>query len=163
MPRRSGHWIAVVRITLVVILAVDVAVTDFPPGYRAWAWGVVGFFAIAAVLSARLARIELARAARIRARALAIALDAAVVIGVFAVFSFQSAQSYRSLYLLPIAEAALRFGLFGGLVAALAMDAATVIVDALGPGLAWRSAAVRVIVGLSAGVIVGRLERRPRQ
>src|SRR5262249_54951060 len=55
------------------------------------------------------------------------------------------------------AEAALRFGLWGGLVGAVVMVSATVVVDELGPGMAWRSASVRILVGVLAGVLVGRL------
>jgi signal transduction histidine kinase len=154
---RPGHWIAVVRLALVLVAAVDVAVTDFPHGYQPWAWTVVGFFAVSAAFAAWLTRIELERAARTHARAAMIALDAAVVIGFLAVFSYQATQPYRALYLLPIAEAALRFGLLGGLLAGGAMVAATAVIDALGPGIVWKTTGVRIAVGLFAGAIIGRL------
>ena len=109
MPKRAGHWIAVVRLALVIVAIVDVSITRFPPGYELWAWLVVAFFAASAVFSAWLTRIGLGSRTRAQARALAIALDAVSVIGVMAVFSYQSAQPYRALYLLPIVEAALRF------------------------------------------------------
>src|SRR5207237_224076 len=88
--------------------------------------------------------------------ALAIALDAVVVIGLLAVFSHHPGEPYRALYLVPIAEAALRFGLFGGVISGLVMVGATVIIDLLGPGGAWRGAAIRLAVGRSAG---GRARR----
>jgi len=155
--KRPGHWIALFRLALVAVAAVDVAVTSFPAGYEPWAWLVVGFFAGSALIGAWLSRVELDRPARVRARATMIALDAVVVIGVVAVFSYQSAQPYRALYLLPIVEAALRFGAFGGLAAGAVLTGATVVVDALGPGIVWRSAIVRILVGLSVGAIIGRL------
>jgi signal transduction histidine kinase len=157
VPRRSGHWIALVRALLVAVAAVDVSLTRFPPGYRDWGWAVVGFFAGSAIFSGWLTQVELDRAARARARALAITLDGLVVTGFIAVFSFQTGEPYRALYLLPIAEAALRFGLVGGVVGGSTMVGATILVDAFGPGNAWRSAAVRIAVGLLAGVVVGRL------
>jgi signal transduction histidine kinase len=157
VPRRAGQWIAVVRIALVIVAVVDVSLTTFPAGYAVWAWIVTGFFVASALFSAVLTRVALDRRARVRARALAIALDAVVVIGYVAVFSYQSGEPYRALYLLPIAEAALRFGLLGGVLAGAALVGSTVVIDALGPGLIWKSAAVRIAVGLFAGVIVGRL------
>jgi len=157
MPRRAGQWIAVVRLALVVVAIIDVSLTNFPPGYGPWAWLVVGFFAASAAFAAWLTRVQLDRSARVRARAFVIALDAAAAVGFFAVFSYQSGEPYRALYLIPIGEAALRFGLLGGLLGGAAMVAATVVVDLLGPGIVWKSAAVRIAVGLFAGVIIGRL------
>ncbi|HEV3402885.1 MAG TPA: HAMP domain-containing sensor histidine kinase [Gaiellaceae bacterium] len=155
--KRPGQWIALVRLALVVVAIADASVTDFAPGYRAWAWFVIGFFGASAVCSAWLARVELSRASRVRARVAAIVLDAISVVGFIAVFSYQPAQPYRALYLLPILEAALRFGLVGGFVGAVAMGVALGVVDVLGPGTQVRSTIVRVVVGLFAGVIVGRL------
>lgn len=157
-PRRQGQWLALLRGALVVVAIVAVAATeDMPASHRPWAWAVVGFFAAAAITSAALARIELARTARIRARALLIAGDALVAIGVVAVFSYQVGEPYRALYLIPIAEAALRFGLLGGVLSGAAMTGATIVIDALGPGLQWRAALVRVLVGMLAGIVIGRL------
>src|SRR5207253_5984206 len=101
--------------------------------------------------------VRLDRTARLRARALVIALDAAAAVGFVAVFSYQSGEPYRALYLVPIGEAALRFGLLGGLLGGASLVTATVVVDLLGPGVLWKSAVVRIAVGLSAGVIIGRL------
>jgi signal transduction histidine kinase len=157
VPRRPGHWLLGLRALLVLVAIVDVAVTNFPERYRWWAWGVVGFFAASTLLSAALARARLDRAARVRARALAIVLDSAAAIGFVAVFSYQSGQPYRALYLVPIAEAALRFGLVGGLIIGPIMVGATLLIDALGPGVVWRTIASRILVGVLAGVVIGRL------
>ena len=145
------------RALLVAVAAAAVAATSFPPAYRPWAWAVLGFFAAATALSGMLSVVELGRAARQRARALLIGCDALVAIGFVAVFSYEPGQPYRPLYLIPVAEAALRFGLAGGLLAGAALSGATLAVDAVGPGLEWRSAFVRFLVGLLAGVVVGRL------
>ena len=145
------------RAALVVVAAIAVGVTDFPPSYEPWAWAVVGFFAAVTVLSAVLSRIDLDRTARVRARALLIVLDAVVAVGFIAVFSYETGEPYRALYLIPIAEAALRFGVLGGVLAGIAMPAATIVVDALGPGVQWRTAFVRILVGLLSGLIIGRL------
>ena len=157
MPRRPGEWFILLRGALVVVAIVVVALTHFPASYRPWSWAVVAFFAASTLLSGSLARRHLDRAARRRARVLAIVLDAVSAIGIIAVFSYQEGEPYRALYLIPIAEAALRFGLVGGLVGGVVMVAATVVVDELGPGDSWHSVAVRFLVGILAGIVIGRL------
>jgi signal transduction histidine kinase len=146
-----------VRLALAAIAFVDVAVTSFPPGYEGWAWVVAVFFGASALFAAYLTRLDLDRVARIRARALAVVLDGLAAVGFVAVFSFQGGEPYRALYLVPIAEAALRFGFVAGLLAGVAMTAATIVIDALGPGTAWRPGLVRVAVGVFAGAVIGRL------
>jgi signal transduction histidine kinase len=157
VPRRPGRWLVLLRAALVVAAAVAVAVTEMPASYRSWGWAVVGFFAAETIVSAVLSVVELGRAARVRARALLIAFDGLVGIGFVAVFSFQAGQPYRPLYLIPIAEAALRFGLAGGALAGVVMTGSTIAIDALGPGLQWRSVFVRIVVGLLTGAVIGRL------
>jgi signal transduction histidine kinase len=157
MPKRPGHWLVVLRAALVVVAIVDASVTDFPSAYRPWAWAVTAFFALSTLLSAVLARRELDRVARQRARILAIALDTIVAIGFVAVLSYQPGEPYRALYLVPIAEAALRFGLAGGIVTGAVTVTATIVIDELGPGIAWPSITSRILVGLLAGIVIGRL------
>ncbi len=156
-PKRQGQWLVLLRAALVLVAVVTVSVTDFPPAYGAWAWAVVGFFAAVTVVSAVLSQVELDRTARTRARAALIVCDAIVAIGVVAVFSFEAGEPYRALFLVPIAEAALRFGLRGGVFAGVAMTGATIVVDAAGPGITWHGALVRVLVGMLAGIVIGRL------
>jgi signal transduction histidine kinase len=157
MPRRPGQWLVLLRAALVVAAVVVVGVTDFPSSYVPWAWAAVGFFAVVTVLSAALSATELGRAARVRARALLIALDAVVAVGFISVLSYQTGEPYRALYLIPIAEAALRFGLVGGLVSGAVMTGSTIAIDAIGPGLQWRTAFARVLVGVLSGLVIGRL------
>jgi signal transduction histidine kinase len=157
VPRRPGQWFVLLRAVLVVVAIVDVSLTRFPAGYRPWAWGVVGFFAASTALSAMVARRELDRAARGRARLAAIVLDGMAAIGFVAVFSYQAGEPYRALYLVPIAMAALRFGLKGGLIGGVAMVGATLVVGVLGPGVAWGAVAPRVLVGMLGGIVIGRL------
>ncbi|MGH2977100.1 MAG: GAF domain-containing sensor histidine kinase [Gaiellaceae bacterium] len=157
MLSRPGRWLVLLRAVLVVFGAIAVALTDFPPSYTPWAWAVVGFFAAVTVFSGALSVIELGPVARVRARVLLLALDAVVAIGFVAVFSFESGEPWRALYLIPIAAAALRFGLVGGAVGGAAMVGATIVVDAIGPGLQWKTALARVLVGMLAGLVIGRL------
>jgi signal transduction histidine kinase len=157
MLSRPGRWLVLLRAALVVAGAIAVALTDFPPSYLPWAWAVVGFFITVTVLSATLSVVELEAVTRVRARVLLLALDALVAIGFISVFSFEAGQPWRALYLIPIAAAALRFGLLGGAVAGTVMTGATVVIDALGPGLQWRTAFARVLVGVLSGLVIGRL------
>src|SRR6266487_1484044 len=53
--------------------------------------------------------------------------------------------------------AALRFGLVGGLIGGVVMTGSTIVIDYLGPGLQWRTAFARVLVGVLAGIVIGRL------
>ena len=72
---RPGRWLVLLRTGLLVFAAVAVGVTDFPAGYEAWAWAVVGFFALVTVGSAVVSVVELDRRARVWARALLIVCD----------------------------------------------------------------------------------------
>ena len=157
MLERPGRWLVLLRAVLVLAGAIAVGLTDFPPSYRPWAWAVVGYFAAVTVCSGALSAIELGREARVRARVLLLALDAVAAVGFIAVFSYQAGEPWRALYLIPIAATALRFGLVGGAVAGVVMTGATIVIDDLGPGLQWQTAFARVLVGLLAGLVVGRL------
>jgi signal transduction histidine kinase len=157
MFERPGRWLVLLRAVLVLVGALAVGFTNFPPSYRPWAWVVVGFFAAVTVFSGVLSTIELGRTARVRARVLLLALDAIAVIGFVAVFSYQAGEPWRALYLIPIAAAALRFGLVGGAVAGAVMVGATIVIDDLGPGVQWRTAFARILVGMLSGLVIGRL------
>jgi signal transduction histidine kinase len=157
MLDRPGRWLVLLRAGLVVAGAVAVGVTEMPASYRSWGWAVVGFFALETVVSAGLSVVELGPAARARARAALIACDGVAALGFIAVFSYEPGQPYRPLYLIPIAEAALRFGLAGGLIGGAVITAGTILIDAAGPGLNGRSAFVRILVGMLSGIVIGRL------
>jgi signal transduction histidine kinase len=157
MLSRPGRWLVLLRAVLVVVGAIAVALTDFPPSYTPWAWAVVGFFAAVTIFSGVLSVVELDPVTRVRARVLLLALDAVVAIGFISVFSFEAGEPWRALYLIPVAAAALRFGLVGGAIAGAAMVGATIVIDALGPGLQWRTAFARILVGMLAGLVIGRL------
>ena len=157
MPRRPGQWLVLLRAGLVVVAAIVVGVTDFPPSYTPWAWALVGYFTAVTLFSGTLSAIELGSAARVRARVLLLILDAVVAVWFIAVFSYQTAEPWRALYLIPVAAAALRFGLAGGLIGGVVMTGSTIVIDYLGPGLQWRTAFARVLVGVLSGLVIGRL------
>ena len=70
MLSRPGRWLVLLRAALVVVGAIAVALTDFPPSYEPWAWAVVGFFAAVTVFSGVLSMVELGPVTRVRARIL---------------------------------------------------------------------------------------------
>jgi len=154
---RPGRWLVLLRAVLVLVGAVAVGLTDFPSSYQPWAWAVIAFFAVVTAFSGVLSAVELGQAARVRARVLLLTLDAVVAIGFVAIFSYQTGEPWRALYLIPIAAAALRFGLLGGLIGGAVMTGSTVVIDALGPGLLWKTAFPRVLVGMLSGLVIGRL------
>src|SRR5215472_5548944 len=101
MLDRPGRWLVLLRAILVVVSAIAVALTNFPPSYEAWAWAVVGFFAAETVFSGVLSVVELGPTDRVRARVVLLALDSVVAIGFISVFSFESGEPFRALYLIP--------------------------------------------------------------
>ena len=157
MLSRPGRWLVLLRAALVVVGIVAVSLTDFPSSYVPWAWAVVVFFAAVTVFSGVLSVVELGPRERVRARVLLLALDALVAIGFVSIFSWESGEPWRALYLIPVAAAALRFGLVGGVVGGVVMTGATIVIDAVGPGLQWKTAFARVLVGVLSGVVIGRL------
>jgi signal transduction histidine kinase len=157
VPRRPGEWLVLIRAALVVVAALTVAFTRFPQGRELGAWVVVGYFALWTVASWIVSRTRLDQRGREWARALAIVFDGLTAIGFIALFAYQPAEPYRALYLIPIAEAALRFGLAGGFVAGAVMVGSTIVIDEFAAANPWRSVAVRVLVGMLSGIVIGRL------
>ena len=77
MLSRPGRWLVLLRAALVVVGAIAVALTDFPPSYEPWAWAVVGFFAAVTVFSGVLSVVELGPVTSVRARILLLQLPCA--------------------------------------------------------------------------------------
>jgi signal transduction histidine kinase len=157
MPRRAGEWLALLRLAIVVIAIVVVALVDPPGAYGTWAWIVTAFFACAALAAAATTRLELSHGGRIAVRLGIIVADAIVVVGYISVFSYLDGQPFRALYLVPVVEAGMRFGLLGGFVGGVTMVSSTIVVEELGEGTTWNLSGVRFAVGVLLGVIIGWL------
>jgi K+-sensing histidine kinase KdpD len=160
--RRPGIVLAGVRVVVVAVVAILVLTSDFPPGYAFWAWLTLALFTLATTALALSTRVTLSPPVRQIVRVAAIVSDGAVAIAFMYVFSYQATQPLRTLYLIPIVLAALRFGLRGGLLAAV--FAAPFIAgqelfraDYFGVDPSWRGVAVRALIGVLAGVVAGRL------
>ncbi len=155
---RPGRWIALLRLLLVGVAGGVVATTSFPPGYEAWAWLFVGLFAASATGLAALSLVNLSPRARHVARILGVAADGVVALGFVVVYSYQAGQPFRTLYLVPVIEAALRFGVAGGVLSGLAASTVVGVVEQLHRGPTdWKAAGIRIGVGIFAGIVVGRL------
>jgi signal transduction histidine kinase/nitrate reductase NapE component len=114
--RERENWIAWIRLAAVVWAVLEVAVVahDYPEGYRTYAWIVTAVLGVGAVALAWLARLELAKRAYTAVGLGALLFDTAVVYAFFWIFEFEQGIPTRGLIYLVVVEAAVRFGLWGG-------------------------------------------------
>jgi signal transduction histidine kinase len=115
-------WIAWVRLAAVPFAVVEIGAisTDYPEGYKTWAWIATGVLGVGAIVLFWLTRTELDDRARFAVGVAALAFDLAIVGAFVFVFTFEEGTPIRQLLFLPVVEGALRFGLRGGLVVPLA-------------------------------------------
>ena len=139
---------------------------DFPAGYEAAAWTILGLHALGAFVL-----IVLAFTDRFRRRVVAvggIVFDLLLSTALILVYSFDSGQPFRALLFLVVLEAALLYRVPGGLLAALAG------IPILTVSELWRSSqfdveiqpesvVLRVAVGGVLGIVVGRLVELERE
>jgi signal transduction histidine kinase len=119
--RRLGLRLSLARLVAVVVAAAQIALADtLPSGYRTWAWAVWAVFAVGSVAIAVVTPRQFPVAVRNRIGLTALSFDIAVVFAFMLLFSFAEGQPIWALWYLPILEAALCFGLGGGVVTALA-------------------------------------------
>jgi signal transduction histidine kinase len=161
--RRMSGWFAAVRLLAVPVAVLQVFFTDFPPGYRGWALASCGILAVGAVALLALSMRDLTSRQRRRLAEVALVFDTAVVFAFVFAYSFLDGSPAYSLFFLPVLEAALQFGVVGGVgltVAATPLLAAAELFRAsrFNPE-EFRVApvAVRAVVGLVLGTLAGRL------
>ena len=165
------RWIAWIRLFAVPFAALEVGVmtTDYPPDYEEIAWAITGVLAVGAVLLWILSRRQRPLAAQWRLGVTSLVFDTSVVAAFFLLYyAFEIGTPIRLLLFLPIAEAAVRFGLVGGIALPF------VLVPALAAGEWLRAEEIDSYefsadgitfpfgVMLMMGLIVGWLERRLR-
>ena len=115
--RETERWIAWVRLAAVPFAIVEGGVlsSDYPAGYENWAWAATGALAAGAVaflLLSRSSRLDL-RASR-RVGVLALALDTAVITAFTTIYQFEIGSPVRQLLYVLLVEAAVRYGIRGG-------------------------------------------------
>jgi signal transduction histidine kinase len=168
--RQPEAWIAWIRLAAVAWAAVEVGVIthDYPEGYRPLAWAITAALAAGAAVFLLLAR----RAPTERALGFigltALAFDTAVVFGYLAVYQFEPGVPTRGLVFLVVIEAAVRYGVLGGIALPLATAPLLVLIELSRaerfPPLEFEPRNVTLPVGISlvAGLIVGGLVRQLR-
>jgi signal transduction histidine kinase len=162
------RWIAWVRLFAVPFAVVEVGVisSGYPSGYETWAWIITAVLGVGAVAFWFLARADLGFTAQKILGFAALGLDAGVVAAyVVLYYSYEPDSPVRQILFLPVAEAAVRYGVIGG----------AVLPFALAPFLAWGEAlradrygrgfsadAVTLPLGIEimVGVLVGWLASR---
>ena len=156
-------WVRLLAVPFAV-LEVGVFKADYPAGYERWAWGITVAFALGAAALLWLASRGVWRSVGVAA----LAFDTAVVYGYILVFSFEPGTPIRQLVFIPLIEAALRYGVLGGVV----LPAVSVV--ALAVTEWWREThfppqefeidriTFPVGIQLILGVIVGSLVNRLR-
>jgi signal transduction histidine kinase len=161
--------IAWVRLGGVVfaVLEVGVFTTRFPPGYRAAAWSVTGVFAVGAVLLLWLARAD--RPEWLGAVGLAALAFDTVVVGAYGlIFTYEYGNQTRFALVFVVLEAALRYGLVGGVVLPVLLIPYFWLVEwwrvdrfsPPGPGFLSDRVSFPAGLLLLSGLIVGWLVRR---
>jgi hypothetical protein len=164
-PGGLDTWIAVVRAAAVPFVVLEVAIErgNYPPGDERWAWTLAAVFAAGAAFFF----------ARRSLRGPALTFDWALISGWVALYSFEPGTPVRQLLVLPVIEAALRYGVRGGVLFPAASLPALAFFE-------WRQAdldlhpfdfghvvgpaALQLLVGLTVGALAERvLERRARE
>jgi signal transduction histidine kinase len=110
------RWISWVRLGAVVFAAVEVGIFTqrFPSGYERLAWVLTAAFAVGAVLLFAASRPG--RKPSPFLGTVALGFDTAVVGGFALLFTYEYGSPTRWALIFPVVEAALRFGLRGGVV-----------------------------------------------
>jgi signal transduction histidine kinase len=111
------RWIAVIRLIVVSWAVVEVAlVTDSSSeGYQTAAWVVTGCLAAGALVFLVVSRLAVPRRYQRTVCFAGLLFDTAVIWSYALVFTFESgAPTIRALLFFPVLEAALRYGLVGG-------------------------------------------------
>ncbi len=121
--RETERWIGWVRLAAVPFAIVEVGLlsTDYPPGYESWAWATTGLLAVAGVGFYLLSRAEaFARAPR-RIGLLGLTVDTIIVAAFVLIYQYEIGSPVNQLFFVLLVEAAVRYGIRGGLLMPLAI------------------------------------------
>jgi len=168
----SMAWVRVLALVF-ALLEVGVFKERYPAGYERWAWGITGVFAAGTVAFILLAYTVPSRVTWRRIGFAALVFDSAVVYGYIVVFSYELETPVRQLVFIPLIEAALRYGVLGGIAMPIVSAIALISIES------WRKdrfdpmefdldriafpVGVQLILGVVAGSLVTRLrEERKR-
>jgi len=117
--RQIERWIAWIRLLAIPFAFVEVGVLShgYPPGYERWAWIATGALAAGGAGIWLLVRRDLSPRRQTLLAFGALAFDTVIVAAFVIIFySWEPNTPIRQLLFLPVAEAAVRFGIAGGVV-----------------------------------------------
>ena len=164
--RDAERWIARIRFGAFVFALFQVVVfpDEYPPGYEWRAWVTTATLGAGALAIWALARRELSERALGRLGAVALVFDTAVIAAYVLIYSFEHGTPVRQLFFIALAEAAVRYGIRGGVALPLALTPVYVVYEWIRDD---REGAMQVDLitlqiglGVIAGLIVGWLVRR---
>ena len=159
-PEVRSAWIAWARLAAVPFVFLEVATEsgNYPPGDEAYAWTLAAAFASGSLVLLRF---------RERA-APGLAFDWAAVSLWVALYSFEPGTPVRQLLLVPVVEAALRYGVRGGALMPLASlpalaffewrQAIRLDLHPFDAGHVVGPAGLALLVGLAVGALTGRVQ-----
>jgi hypothetical protein len=147
------RWIPLARLIAVPFAFAEVAIEagNYPPGYERWAWTTAAAFAVGAVVLLF-----------VRQPLVGVLFDAVVVSAFVCIYSFEPSSPVRELLLLPVIEAALCYGIRGGLALPFAsapslaffeLKASDELGVAFDLGHVLGPIALQVLVGLVVGLL----------
>jgi signal transduction histidine kinase len=116
--RDVERWMALIRVggVALALFQIGLLVDQYPAGYEAAAWTTTGVLAAGAGAFALLSRRDFGEAGFRRLGLVALGFDTAVVSAYVLIYAFQPGTPIRQLLFVPVFEAALRFGLRGGVI-----------------------------------------------
>ena len=121
--RETERWIAWVRLAAVPFAIVEVGLlsTDYPPGYEGRAWATTGLLAVAGVGFFLLSRWEGFASSPRLIGLLGLTVDTVIVTAFVLIYQYEIGSSVNELFFVLLVEAAVRYGIRGGLLMPLAI------------------------------------------
>jgi signal transduction histidine kinase len=168
--RETERWVARVRLGAVAFALLQLLLIgdDYPDvTYERLAWATTAAFTAGALILFWLSRRDLRVAALRRVGFLALVFDAAIVSSYVLIYSFESGTPVRQALFIPVIEAALRYGIRGGIVLPLVFGVVhagfeKLMSDRFDHPFQIDNVTFAVGVLIIAGVIVGWLVERLR-
>jgi signal transduction histidine kinase len=167
--RETETWVSRIRLGGVAFAVVELAFLTkrFPPGYLTAAWALTGAFALGTVVLLVLTGLERDNLLPAIGFA-ALVFDTAVIAAYAAIFSYEYGNQTRWALVFVVAEAALRYGLLGGVLLPLLLIPIWWFLEwwrvrnfsPPGPSFIWDRVTFPSGVLLLTGLIVGWLVRR---
>src|SRR5256886_362658 len=121
--RETERWIAWVRLAAVPFAIVEVGLlsTDDPPGYEGWAWATTGLLAVPGVGFFLLRPSEVFAGAPRLIGLLGLMVDTVIVAAFVLIYQYEIGSPVNQLFFVLLVEAAVRYGVRGGLLMPLAI------------------------------------------